>query len=56
VLIVRGKDLGGTLMKSGDVSLKFDLPQKIPAIIIRLMEDAEFSARADLLFDSTCDL
>jgi len=43
-------------MKSGDVSLEFDPPPKVPVIITLLMDDAEFSARADLLFDSTRDL
>ena len=43
-------------MTSGNVSLEFDLPPKVPVISILLMDNAEFSARADLLFDSTCDL
>jgi Domain of unknown function (DUF3786) len=54
--IVRGKAAGCKLMKSGNVSLKFDPPPKVPIIITLLMNNAEFSARADLLFDSTIDL
>jgi hypothetical protein len=53
---VRGKGVDGKLMKSGDVSLEFDPPPKMPVIMTLLMDDAEFSARADLLFDSTRDL
>jgi hypothetical protein len=52
----KGASLVGELMKQGDASLRlFPLP-RIPVVLTLWLEDEEFSARADLLFDSTCNL
>jgi hypothetical protein len=54
--IEKGMSLGGEPEKFGDAALKlFPLP-RIPVILTLWMEDEEFPARADLLFDSTCGL
>jgi hypothetical protein len=54
--IDKGKRLGAEIEKLGDAGLKlFPLP-RVPVIITLWLEDDEFPARADLLFDSTCDL
>jgi len=54
--IDQGEKLGGEIMKYGDASLQlFPLP-RVPVILTLWLEDEEFPARADLLFDSTCEL
>ncbi len=54
--IDKGKSLGGELINLGDAALRlFPLP-RIPVALSLWLEDDEFPARADLLFDSTCDL
>jgi len=54
--INKGKSLGGELVNFGDAALRlFPLP-RVPVILSLWLEDDEFPARADLLFDSTCDL
>jgi hypothetical protein len=54
--VEKGKSLGGELAKFGDAALRlFPLP-RVPVILTLWVEDEEFPARADLLFDSTCDL
>ncbi len=54
--IEKGRRLGAELATMGDVSLRlFPLP-RIPVILVLWLEDEEFPARADLLFDSTCSL
>jgi hypothetical protein len=54
--IDKGKSLGGELVNLGDAALRlFPLP-RIPIVLSLWLEDDEFPARADLLFDSTCDL
>ena len=54
--IDKGKNLGGELINLGDAALRlFPLP-RIPVALSLWLEDDEFPARADLLFDSTCDL
>lgn len=51
-----GKRLGAQIEKLGDAALKlFPLP-RVPVILTLWLEDEEFPARADLFFDSTCDL
>lgn len=51
-----GEKLGGKIMKSGDAALQlFPLP-RVPVTLILWLEDEEFPARVDLLFDSTCSL
>ncbi len=53
--IIRGSKLGGKEAGYGDVSMiLFPLP-RVPVTLILWLEDEEFPARADLLFDSTCD-
>jgi len=53
--IKRGADLGGAQMSYGDASLQLFPFPRIPVVIILWLEDEEFPARADLLFDSTCE-
>lgn len=53
--IRRGAELGGLQMDYGDASLQLFPFPRIPVIIILWLEDEEFPARADLLFDTTCE-
>lgn len=54
--IEKGKSLGGEPVNIGDAALRlFPLP-RIPVVLSLWLEDDEFPARADLLFDSTCGL
>jgi Domain of unknown function (DUF3786) len=54
--IGKGLSLGGELVNLGDAALRlFPLP-RVPVVLSLWLEDEEFPARADLLFDSTCDL
>lgn len=54
--IKKGISLGGELVNLGDAALRlFPLP-RVPVVLSLWLEDEEFPARADLLFDSTCDL
>jgi hypothetical protein len=51
----RGKEFGAELIDYGDVAIRlFPLP-RIPVSILLWLEDEEFPARADLLFDSSCE-
>ena len=54
--LLRGSELGGEQLKYGDASLRLFPFPRIPVTLILWMRDEEFPARADLLFDSTCDL
>lgn len=54
--ILRGAAFKGEIVKSGDVGLRFFPLPRIPATLTLWLEDDEFPARADLLFDSTCEL
>lgn len=54
--IEKAKSLGGELEKSGDASLRLYPLPRIPVVLTLWLEDDEFPARADLLFDSTCRL
>jgi len=52
----RGQELGGNVLSFGDASVEiFPLP-RIPVKLILWLGDDEFPARADLLFDSSCEL
>jgi Domain of unknown function (DUF3786) len=52
----KGKGLGGEPAGYGDASIRlFPLP-RIPVVLALWTEDEEFPARADLFFDSTCQL
>jgi len=52
----KGTGLGGELVKYGDASVKLYPFPRIPVILTLWLEDEEFPARTDLLFDSTCDM
>jgi len=54
--IEKGEKLGGQSMQRGDASLLLWPLPKIPVFLTLWLEDEEFPARADLLFDSTCEL
>jgi hypothetical protein len=54
--IRRGLELGATEARYGDASLIISPLPRVPITLILWLEDEEFPARADLLFDSTCDL
>jgi hypothetical protein len=52
----RGRALGGVPVPHGDAAVRlFPLP-RIPADLVLWLEDDEFPARADLLFDSSCEV
>jgi hypothetical protein len=51
-----GRTLGGELARQADISLRLLPLPRIPVVLALWMEDDEFPARADLLFDSTCQL
>ncbi len=52
----KGKSLGGGQENMADASLRLHPLPRIPVILTLWLEDEEFPARADLLFDSTCGL
>ncbi len=52
----RGAELGGEPMRHGDASLRLYPLPRVPVVVALWLEDEEFPARADLLFDSTCAL
>lgn len=54
--IEKGRNLGGEIITYGDASLRLAPLPRIPVILTLWLEDDEFPARLDLLFDSTCDL
>jgi hypothetical protein len=54
--IRKGMGLGGQLMQYGDASLRLYPLPRIPAVLTLWLEDEEFPARADLFFDSTCEM
>lgn len=54
--LAKGKSLGGEFEKLGDASLRLYPLPRVPVVLALWIEDEEFPARADLLFDSTCDL
>jgi hypothetical protein len=51
----RGEQLGGIRHSHGDASIELFPFPRVPAVLILWTEDEEFPARADLLFDSTCE-
>lgn len=53
--IEKGKKLNGNLMNYGDASVELLPLPRIPVTLILWLSDDEFPARADLLFDSTCE-
>lgn len=52
----KGKELGGESLLSGDAALRLHPLPRIPVVLTLWLEDEEFPARADLFFDSTCEL
>jgi hypothetical protein len=52
----KGASLGGELTTYGDASLRFFPLPRIPVVLTLWLENEEFPARADQLFDSTCTL
>jgi len=52
----RGRELGGEQLNYGDVSIRLLPFPRIPVVLILWKNDDEFSARANLLFDSSCEL
>jgi hypothetical protein len=54
--LTRGASLGGEPAKFGDAAIKLHPFPRVPAILTLWLEDEEFPARADLMFDSTCTM
>ena len=52
----RGVALGGRQLDYGDASVELFPFPRIPVVLILWRGDEEFSPRADLLFDSSCEL
>lgn len=54
--IKRGKELGADVLDHGDAALNIYPLPRMPVVLILWEGDEEFPPRADLLFDSTCEL
>jgi hypothetical protein len=54
--IKKSSELCAETVPYGDVAVKLFPMPKIPVILILWLNDEEFAARADLLFDSSCEL
>ncbi len=54
--IKKGRTLGGEPAQQADASMRLLPLPRIPVVLALWIEDDEFPARADLLFDSTCQL
>jgi hypothetical protein len=52
----RGKELCAASVNFGDASLQLLPLPRIPVTLILWLHDEEFPARADLLFDSSCEM
>lgn len=52
----RGEELNGERLGHGDASLKLLPLLRVPVVQILWLADDEFPARADLLFDSSCEV
>ena len=52
----RGKMLAGEEVKLADAAVRLRPLPRIPVVVTLWLGDAEFPARADILFDSTCEL
>lgn len=53
--IEKGKSFNGTFLSYGDASIELLPMPRIPVTLILWLADDEFPARAELLFDSTCE-
>lgn len=51
----RGEEMGGERLDYADASVRLFPFPRVPVVILQWKSDEEFSARCDLLFDSTCD-
>lgn len=54
--LTKGATYGAKALHFGDASLQFYPFPRIPVTLLLWKGDREFSARADILFDATCDL
>lgn len=54
--ISKGKEFNGRILDYGDASIEFMPMPRIPVTLILWLSDEEFPARADFLFDSTCEI
>jgi hypothetical protein len=54
--LARGNELGGRVLSFGDASVEVSPLPRIPVKLILWRGDDEFPPRADLLFDSSCEL
>ncbi len=54
--VKKGKNFGGEIMTFGDASIRLAPLPRIPVTLTLWLEDDEFPARLDLLFDSTCEM
>ena len=54
--IEKGKSFGGVQIQHGDAAFRFYPLPRIPVTLSLWLEDEEFPPRADLFFDSTCDM
>jgi hypothetical protein len=52
----KGMQLGGKSGSLGDASLKLHPLPRVPVVLILWLQNEEFPARADVLFDSTCQM
>ncbi len=53
--LAKGKTFGGVPEQVADTALRMYPLPRIPAVLTLWVEDEEFPARADLLFDSSCE-
>jgi len=54
--VARAVELGGKSIRYGDAGVELYPLPRIPITVILWLSDDEFPARADLLFDSSCEL
>jgi hypothetical protein len=54
--LAKGKEFSGRPLSYRDVSVEFLPLPRIPVTLILWLSDEEFPARADFLFDSTCEM
>ncbi len=54
--LLKGKALDAEQLSFGDASLRLFPFPRVPVVLILWRADEEFPARADLLFDKTCEL
>lgn len=54
--ITKGREFNGRMLAYGDASFELLAMPRIPVTLILWLSDEEFPARADALFDSTCEI